>query len=461
MRVTKRAWLAAALAAVLAGPAAANAQGVFLPGAGAVQGGMAGASTATPADAIGALYWNPAAIGRLGHSEVSIGGGAIYPDIRVASSVPQPAQGRVAAGETRSDSGLSLAPTLGVVYAPEDSPLAYGLGLIALGGGGVNFPGDPGNPIVAPVGPLERNVIGPIYSSLSFLQLAPTVAYKLTDRLVVGAGPTIGVTLPSFDPAFFAGTNGTNADGVNTFPTATHARPFWGGGFRVGFVYSLTDALDVGFGYTSPQWQETWKFYARDGSGNPETLFLKATLPAVYSWGVSWRGTDRLLLSTDIRYFDYKNADLFGTSVRDGGLGWDSVFAVALGGRYQLTDRLAVQAGYQYNTNPLANSSTLFNVQSPAITQNLVAVGVTTALNDSLSFSLGYSYAFENSVTGTAREIPGAGIRLSASAHTLLFNLQVKFGARCAQQPPCRAPACDPCPAAVPVATLGTPAATP
>ena len=89
----------AALVAALALPAIAHAQpGLYLPGNGAVQGGMAGVSTATPLDAIGALYWNPAAIGRLGHNEVSIGGAFIYPDISVSSSVPQPLQGGISSG---------------------------------------------------------------------------------------------------------------------------------------------------------------------------------------------------------------------------------------------------------------------------------------------------------------------------------------------------------------------------
>jgi long-chain fatty acid transport protein len=279
----------------------------------------------------------------------------------------------------------------------------------------------------------------------------------VTDRLVVGVGPTVDLTLQSFDPAFFAPPNDANGDGVGTFPSATHYRPFWGGGFRAGLVYSLTDTLDVGFGYTSPQWLETWKFYARDELGNPQTLFLKASLPAIYSWGVSYRPMERLILSTDLRYFDYKNTDLFGTAIRDGGLGWRSVFAVAVGGRYWLTERLAVQAGYQYNTDPVPSPGTLFNIQAPAITQNLIAFGATAVLTESLALSLGYSYAFENSVTGTVREVPGANIRLSAAAHTLLFNLQVKFGARCAQAP-CRTPVCEPVAAADPVATPRTPA---
>lgn len=444
--------------ATLAAPTAARAQGLYLPGNGAVQGGMAGVSTAAPLDAIGAVYWNPAAIGRLGRNEVSIGGAFIYPDVHVSSSVPTPLTGGVASGQTRSDSGFPLASSLGVVYGEDGSPLTYGLGILALGGGGVNFPGDPGNPILSPTGPLGKTVLGPIYSSIQLYQLNPTVSYRVTDRLVVGAGPTVDITLPSFDPAFFAAPD-RDASGRLVFPTATHARPDWGGGFRVGAVYAVTDTFDVGFGYTSPQWLEAWKFYARTPDGLPRTLTLQAQLPAIYSWGVAWRGIDRLTLAADLRYFDYKSTDLFGTAVRDGGLGWGSVFAVALGGNYQVTDRVAVRAGYQYNTNPLAGTSTLFNIQAPAILQHTITVGTTVGLTDAVAMSLGYAYAFRNTVTGTAVQVPGAGIALTASSQSLLFNLQVKFGGN-GRRPACPPTNCAPLapPDAAPPATLPGPA---
>ena len=405
-------------------PTIANAQGVYLPGGGAVHGGMAGVSTATPLDAIGALYWNPAAIGRLGHSEASIGGAFIYPDVSVSSSLPSGASGR-----TRSDTGMGLTSNIGIVNQEAGSPWTLGLGINVLGGGGVNFPGNVNNPIVAPVGPLGNNILGPIYSSMALYQISPTIAYKVNDRLVVGVGPTIDITTVSFDPAFFASPNG-GAIGLGSFPTATHSRPDWGGGFRAGLVYSLTDTLDTGFGYTSPQWLEPWKFYARDQFGFPRTLLLQAQLPAIYSWGIAYRGIDKLTVGVDLRYFDYKNTDLFGVPVRNGGLGWDSVFAVAIGANYQLMDRVAVRAGYQYNTNPLANTSTLFNVQSPAIIQNLISLGSTVDLSESVSLSMGYAYGFKNTITGTARELPGASIQTSAASHSILFNLQIKYGSR-------------------------------
>ena len=432
MRAVIRGGACAVVAAVLWPAAAAAQPGLYLPGGGAVHGAMAGASTATPADAIGALYWNPAAIARLGRSEVAVGGAALFPNIHLDSTARR--LGRVVGGETRSDSGVSLVPDIGIVYDEEDSRLVYGLGLTALGGGGVNFPADPGNPVLGPGGLFGRNIGGPIYANLSLLQIAPTVAYRATDRLVVGLGPTVDVVGASFNPGFFAAPN--DIDGRGAFPNATNSRPFWGGGFRAGVVYSATDTLDVGFGYTSPQWLEKWKFYSRNEAGLPRTLFLQARLPAIYSWGLSYKGIDRLLLSLDLRYFNYADTALFGTRIVDGGLGWDSTFAVALGGQYRVTDRAAVQAGYQYNTNPVKDVGTLFNIQAPAILQHTISVGTTLALTDAISASAGYSIGIQNSLTGPVREAAGVGVKYDAAVQSILFNLQFKFG-HCGRKAKC------------------------
>jgi long-chain fatty acid transport protein len=306
--------------------------------------------------------------------------------------------------------------------------LTLGLGLNTLGGGTINFPGDVNNPILSGVGPLG-NVQGPIASNLVLVQLTPTAAYKVTDRLVVGVGPTVSIALTSFDPAFFATPNDPIGIGPGTFPTATHSRPFWGGGVRAGLVYSLTDRLDIGFGYTSPQWFETWQYNARTELGQPRTLSLDATLPAIYSWGLGYRATDDLLLSADLRYVDYANSDLFGTPIRDGGLGWQSTFVAGLGARYQVNERAAISLGYVYNDNPVPNIGTLFNTQSPLITQHTIAVGTTVHLTDAISSSLGYAYGFQNSIAGPIREATGIGVRLETDVHMLTFTMQFRFGA--------------------------------
>jgi long-chain fatty acid transport protein len=424
MRSGTRLGVVAALA-LLAVPATGRAQGLYLQGGGAAHLSMGGASTAAPVDAIGALYWNPAAIARLGRSEVAAGGAFLFPNISLDSTAATPF-GR-ASGRTRSDNGVGIGSDLGVVWQPEDGRPTYGLGLVALGGGGVNFPGTLANPALSGVGPLD-NVRGPIWSNIGLLQITPTAAYRVTDRLAVGFGPTVSVAFTGFDPAYFAPPDDANGDGIGTFPTGTHSRPFWGGGLRAGLVYSLTDRVDVGFGYTSPQWFETWKYYARNELGLPRTLFLTATLPAIYSWGVGYRPTDRLLLAADLRYFAYGSTDLFGTPIRDGGLGWRDVFAVALGSRYRVTDRAALSLGYVYNDNPIPGVGTLFNVQGPAIIRHTLAVGATVNVTDSTAASVGYAYGFRNSITGPVREAAGVGTELTAELQQITFTLQFKFG---------------------------------
>lgn len=434
MALRFRLWAGTVLAALLL-PCVATAQGLYLPGGGAAHLSMGGASTATPVDAIGALYWNPAAIGRLGRSEVSVGGAFLFPNIHLESTGLRQ-DGRLWTGDTRSDSGVGVTSNLGVVYQPEEGPLTYGLGLNTLGGGGVNFPGDLSNPVLAGVGPLG-NVQGPIYSNLVLVQMTPTVAYKVTDRLVFGFGPTVDVAVTSFNPAYFGSPNEGRGDRIGTFPYATNARPFWGGGVRAGLVYSVTDNLDVGFGYTSQQWFETWKYYARTELGLPRTLFLTATLPAIYSWGVAYRPTEKLLLAVDLRYLDYKSTDLFGTTVANGGLGWQSVFAAAVGGRYQVTDRAALSLGYVYNENPIPSTGTLFNIQAPAITQHTIAAGGTFNITEAMALSLGYAIGLPNSITGPVKEEGGTGVKLNSTVQMLTFTLQFRFGGGFARKAGC------------------------
>src|SRR6476660_4537785 len=94
------------LLAILIAPSSASAQGLYLPCGGAAHLSMGGASTANPMDAIGALYWNPAAIGRLGRSEVAVGGAFLFPNTHLDSTAPRAPGGL--SGRTRSDSGVGV-----------------------------------------------------------------------------------------------------------------------------------------------------------------------------------------------------------------------------------------------------------------------------------------------------------------------------------------------------------------
>ncbi len=250
----------------------------------------------------------------------------------------------------------------------------------------MNFPGSFQTPGLTPQLPPKYFGFGPISSNVALLSIAPMVSLQLTDRLAMGGGPIITSGTPTFSPAFFA-PGPKDALGISTFPAATNTRADWGAGFQLGLFYELSEDWNLGFSYKSPVWQEKWDYNAATPRLVGRTIGIQAGLPEIISWGVAYKGLARTLFDVDLRYIDYANTPLFGTKVVDGGLGWQSVFAVAFGVQYKATDRLTLLGGYLYNTNPVRNETTLFNVQAPGIITNTLSLGASFNITEDITTS--------------------------------------------------------------------------
>lgn len=406
---------------------------------------MAGASTAAPLDAIGAQYWNPATISGLPRSEVMVGGEFLYADSFLSSEAPIRGFG----GRTRSNSGFAPLSATGFVYQPEDSKLTYGVLMGSIAGGGVNFEGTPTNPVLAPTSAGDLLVLGSNTASAAVFQTAASISWQVTDKLALGGGPLVHTVLVGFNPAFFAVPDDANGDGTRTFPAGTYSRPFWGGGFRLGAYYHLTKNVDIGFSYTSTGWLETWKYNSKDELGNPREVSIQATLPRIISLGVAYKGIEGLVLASDVRWMDYADTKLFGDPRLTG---WQSIWAFAFGGQYQLSKQCSVQMGYLYNQNPLIATKTLFNTQLPVIVQHSISAGFSYRINDNISTSLAYIHGFKNEITGPIVEVAGSNVTLDAEFDAISFGLRVQFGkprtpkvAPCEECPPESCPCEQPC----------------
>jgi long-chain fatty acid transport protein len=426
-------WLAA-----LACGGPALGQGLVLPGAGPINLSMAGASTAAAVD-VGASYWNPATISGLDRSEVLISSSFLFPSIHLQSALAAgaingllPLMGRQ--GSSRSDSGVVPVPTaIAAFRLSDDSPWTIGIGTQYLVGGGVNFPGSTGTPVLSPHTPPQYLGLGPIYGSLAVGISSLIASRQVTDRLAVAAGPLVAVETMSADPAIFAPpVNGPITGGYPTFPAGFHQRPFWGGGFQVGLFYEMNDDWNLGFSYKSPIWQERWGFNSATATGAPNRIGVQAGLPQILSWGVAYKGFERALIDVDLRYLDYANTPLLGTPAppQGTGMGWSSVFAVAVGGQYQLTDALTLRAGYLFNTNPVPAERTLLNVQLPGITEHMLAAGATYKVTEDIAFSLAWTHSFRNAISGSIAQLPGSVIREDAQVDTLTAGLTISFGGK-------------------------------
>jgi long-chain fatty acid transport protein len=418
----------------------------MFPSAGPINSSMAGASVAAPVD-LGGSYWNPAIISGLSSQEYLLGSALILPDISLQSTIPaQSILGQfptmTRSGTARSSSGVAANLATGVSFRmTEDSPLTMGLGVFGLVGGAVNFAGSNAVPVLMPHQPPRYFGVGPIASNVSLLSIAPMASYQFTDKLAIGGGPIITSGSANFNPAFFAPTPGTF--GLPTFPGATNSHPFWGGGFQVGLLYELNDDWNLGFSYKSPIWQQKWDYNAAFNNKAARQIGIQAQLPAIYSWGIAYKGIPKALIDLDLRYLDYADTLLFGQTLREGGLGWKSVFAVALGGQYAVTDKLTLRAGYLFNTNPIPAPLTLFNVQAPVTTEHTLSMGASYAITENVTLTFAWMHGFDNAIQGSILQIPGSSVRLTTQTDLILGGLNVSFGGRKKKIPPEPAPVED------------------
>jgi long-chain fatty acid transport protein len=400
---------------------------------------MGGASVAAPLDATGALYWNPATISGLDSSRLDFGAEIFYPRVTVSSQIPANALGpglpsNLLSGSTNGDGGVFLLPTAGFVYKPEESAWTFGMGLFPLGGFGTNTPGSAANPIVSSPPPNGFG-LGPITSNLQMLQLAPVVSYQVTDRLSVGFGPTIGAAQLILSPGVVFPPE-VNDYGVTSYPEATHTRFYWGGGVQAGVYWTATDDWNFGASIKSPMWFESYRYQSSEQNGQPRTVSLNLDSPMIISIGTAYTGIDRLLIDLDLRYIDFNTTTLltssgFNASGALNGLGWSQVFALALGGQYQFTEKLSVRAGYTYNTNPVPAKYTALNVASPVIYQHQLSLGLSYQLTPACLLSAAYIHYFENSITGPyltpSGAIPGASVTAGVVVDSVVIGVSCKF----------------------------------
>ncbi len=410
------------------------AQGIVAPAAGPINRSMAGASTAAAVD-LGSSYWNVATLSFLERDEVLIGSELIIPSIHYSASLPAgaingvfPPENRF--GTARSDSGVPTNLAVGASFKLRpDSPLTTGILINGVVGGNVNFAGNYTTPTLAPRQPPNYFGLGPIYANTALLSIKPMASYRVSDRLSIAAAPVITTGTVQFNPAFFA-PGPPDQFGIATFPSATNARPFWGGGFELGFMYEVNEAWNVGFSYKSPVWQEKWSYNSYNPDLSPRTIGTQADVPAIYSWGVAYQGIERLLIDVDMRYFDYRNAALWGDSIQSGGLDWNSIFALAVGGQYQLSDMLTLRGGYLFNQNPINQAQTLFNIQAPGFIQHTLSLGASVRLNENVLFTAGWAHGFRNAIEGPIGQIPGTTARMDAQTDFILAGLTIQYGGK-------------------------------
>ena len=273
--------------------------------------------------------------------------------------------------------------------------------------------------------------LGPIYSQYQVLQIVPTVACQITDRLSIGVSPMLDLAYLSLDPAIFASPSPAG------YPTGTHTLFNWGMGFQLGAYYTTDSNWNFGASLKSPQWFQDFRYHAQGPTGAPRTLNFGLDFPMMVSLGTSYTGFERLTLALDTRYLDYNNTKGWSHSGFDAtgaaqGLGWNNVYTTSVGAQYCWTDAITLRSGYSFGTNPIPPSQTFFNAASPLLIQHTVYLGASYNLTSCVQFSVAYAHMFQNSSTGPVvlpglGPIPGTSVTSTAAADSLIAGMAVRF----------------------------------
>jgi long-chain fatty acid transport protein len=420
---------------ILAGfQTAVQAQGIYLPTSGPVNRSMGGASTAAPVDAVGALYWNPAAISGLKESELGFGMDMLFVDLDLGSSFGG------FSGSSESDSSVTPIPAIGWVQKLNETT-TMGLGLGAVAGFSTNFPASSTSPIQFPQ---SLGGFGRIHTSAEFLQVTPVLSMQLTEFLAIGVGPVVTLGKLHVDPFVFAAPDNANGMGpaAGTYPLGSGSRYHYGLGAQIGLYYSGLQDITLGASVKSTQFMEQFRFQSQDENGAQRYLKFDLDLPMIVSLGAAYHGMENTILAIDLRYFDYKNTQGFGDAgfTADGalkGLSWQNVFSMSIGGRKRLCEKLTVGAGYQYNTNPIRDSDTGLNIASPLYQQHTFHTGMTIHMTDQVDVSMAYTYIADAEITGpiltapagggAAVAVPGSSVTSSLAAHLISMGVSVRY----------------------------------
>jgi len=401
-------------------------QGALFRGVGAVNEGFGGASTAAPLDAAGAMYWNPATISALKCNEMQFGLGLVLPFTELSSTYTGPGAAmpdffQPGSGTTKGSVGSLPSPSAAMVWKTPNKRLTLGFMFAGVGGAATMYPWDPDNPIMNPEDPAPFPRVGEPgvrASNVQIIQALPTASYQLTRRLSVGVTPVLNMGKLEIHPSAVAGTH-----------EPTGSRYLWGGGVHAGVFYQADNCFNYGFTVKSPQWIENVMAYGKSAHS------FDLNLPLILSAGVSYTGIRNTILAVDVRYFDWANTNGFSEAGPWGtpgkpdyqlrGLGWDSIFSVAMGVERKINKTLKIRGGYCWNQNPVPDKHSFYNVSAPLIMEHTLSCGASVMFAHNWETAFAYCHAFSNSITGPFPDgVPGNGT-VTSKAGAGIINASV------------------------------------
>jgi long-chain fatty acid transport protein len=340
-----------------------SANGLNLNGSGSRAMGMAGAVIAWTND-ISLFYFNPAGAANAKSTWVSL---------FETNLLPSGTYTAVSYGvDAKTNSKLYPAGALGFIK-PLSDKLTIGLGIYTPSGTGASWDGNQ----------LKNLAGGKVYTWESFLgvvTIAPLVAYKISDKLAVGA--TLNLNYGMMD---------IKRPGIGQYEESMTGI---GIGGSIGMQFTPCDKMAFGLSYKLPV-NVTLKGDAKMAlfATAPESeITRKTTLPMWLGAGVSFKPMAGLRLAFDVNWTNWKKLDKIPVEFANAtwtqlmvhpvykaafdqtiDLKWKDCIQYRIGAEYMFTEQWAVRLGYMRDPSPAPLET--MNILLPQIPYNIFTFG--------------------------------------------------------------------------------------
>lgn len=444
--ITKKTALRSAIVAATLVPSLSMASGYKLNEQSAGGMGTAHAGRAAMAEDASVVFYNPAAMSFLDSAELTAGFTYINGDGEFKGSsvneaqLPSSFEGYDNGGDYLGESTIPF-----FYYAnPITEKFAVGLGVFVPFGTNTDY------------GDNFAGAAFADETSLMSIEIAPVFSYKIDEKLSVGGGIDIiymegkltkATDLIPFNPspeAPAALQDPNNAGFENHFEVSGDD---WGYGWNLGLFYKLSETTTLGLAYRSEiditlsgeagfEDQTDLDFYVSTAGVLASQAFMTTfdsrdqaaevplTTPESVTFSLTHQATDALLLQAGATWTGWSSFQNFDVIAKEnvaaendpqGGLGdgfadvsdlaglggnyighiderWVDVWAIALGGTYQLNDKLALRAGYAFDESPVRDEFRTARV--PSSDRQWLTVGAGYKLDQNLSFDVAAGYLF-------------------------------------------------------------------
>ena len=228
-----------------------------------------------------------------------------------------------------------------------------------------------------------------IKSDLKTININPSVATKLTDKLSLGFGLN----------AMYISADLTKSLTGSPSVTATIKGNDWGYGYNAGLLYEIDAGTRVGISYRSrvKQQLDGDAVFTALAPNGPVTADV--TLPDTASLSVFKQVTPTVALLADVSWTGWSAFDQLQI-VRTTGVPlettyerWKNTYRFSVGAHYQLNDRIKLRTGIGFDQSPIPDAEHR-TVRVPDSDRTWVAFGIGYRLSDADTIDAAYSHLF-------------------------------------------------------------------